>query len=72
MGMACFGSAIFLFAFNMLSFFREQYIFKGLPYKVLPNIESSVLMIVLGLVLITISYTFKKGVELQQENDLTV
>ncbi|MEO8821835.1 MAG: DUF2975 domain-containing protein [Ginsengibacter sp.] len=58
--------------FYYLNFMNAQKMMKPYSFTVLKNFDFDVSPLMFGLILIAISYVFKKGIEMQQEQDLTI
>lgn len=45
---------------------------KNLFLSIVENVDFQIWLLIFGLTLLTIAFVFKKGIELKQENDLTI
>ncbi|RNL55695.1 DUF2975 domain-containing protein [Pedobacter jejuensis] len=65
MGWYCISVPFLLFLFNCSNL-------NELGFRTISNVDFEFWLLILGITLLTISFVFKKGIELKQENDLTI
>ena len=67
---ACISPLVYLFYY--LNFMNAQKMMKPYSFTVLRNFDFDVTPLMFGLILVAVSYVFRKGIEIQQEQDLTI
>lgn len=72
MGWYCAIIPFLLFTFNALVYANQLNSHKDLVFKIIENVDFQIWLLIFGLTLLTIAFVFKKGIELKQENDLTI
>ncbi|TCD10603.1 DUF2975 domain-containing protein [Pedobacter frigidisoli] len=61
-----------VFVFNGLEYLQQSSIHKDLLFDIVKNVDFQIWLLIFGLTILTIAFVFKKGIELKQENDLTI
>jgi len=72
MGWYCTMIPFLLFIYNALVYANQLNNRQDLAFKVIENVDFQIWLLIFGLTLLTIAFVFRKGIELQQENDLTI
>lgn len=72
MGWYCTAIPFLLFIFNAMDYVHSSKNNEGLIFKIAQNVDFQIWLLIFGLTLLTIAFVFKKGIELKQENDLTI
>jgi len=72
MGWYCTMIPFLLFIYNVMVYTDQSNNRQDLLFKIIENVDFQIWLLIFGLTLLTIAYVFKKGIELQQENDLTI
>jgi hypothetical protein len=72
MGWYCIAIPFLLFIFNAMDYIRLSIEYKDLIFKIIQNVDFQIWLLIFGLTLLAIAFVFKKGIELKQENDLTI
>lgn len=61
-----------ILSFTIYAFYLSRTDWKELSYKVMVAVNFEFWLLIFGIILLTIGFVFKKGIELQQEQDLTI
>lgn len=64
--------SLLIYSFNYLNYIDAKILMKPYNFVVFRNFDFEFNPLMFGLVLIAISYVFRKGIEMQQEQDLTI
>ncbi|MBY0245063.1 MAG: DUF2975 domain-containing protein [Sphingobacteriaceae bacterium] len=64
--------SIFDSIFQYGNFYSNRKIFANTPYEVVNTVEFDLISLFFGITLLTISFVFKKGIDLKKEQDLTI
>ncbi|WP_316827757.1 DUF2975 domain-containing protein [Pedobacter miscanthi] len=72
MGWYCTAIPFLLFIFNAMDYMHSSGNNENLIFKTIQNVDFQIWLLIFGLTLLTIAFVFKKGIELKQENDLTI
>ena len=72
MGWYCTMIPFLLFVYNAMLYANQLNNRQDLVFKVIENVDFQIWLLIFGLTLLTIAFVFRKGIELQQENDLTI
>ncbi|MBE5321721.1 DUF2975 domain-containing protein [Pedobacter sp. MR2016-19] len=72
MGWYCTMIPFLLFIYNAIVYANQLNNRRDLAFKVIENVDFQIWLLIFGLTLLTIAFVFRKGIELQQENDLTI
>ena len=72
MGWYCTMIPFLLFIYNAMVYANQLNNRQDLAFKVIENVDFQIWLLIFGLTLLTIAFVFRKGIELQQENDLTI
>ena len=68
LGFYCILQTFLLYAF----YFSKLDFSKGLTYQAIISVNFDFWLLIFGITLLTIGFVFKKGIELQQDQDLTI
>lgn len=63
---------VIILAYDFVGIKISEAIFINQPYRVVADLSFETWPIILGITLLTIAFVFKKGLQLKQENDLTI
>lgn len=72
MGWYCTMIPFLLFIYNAMVYANQLNNLQDLAFKIIENVDFQIWLLIFGLTLLTIAFVFRKGIELQQENDLTI
>ncbi|MBC6110016.1 DUF2975 domain-containing protein [Pedobacter fastidiosus] len=72
MGYYCMSIPFVILGLDLITYTINKSFFKNLPYKVVYQGDFDFWLLIFGLTLLTIAFVFKKGIEIKQENDLTI
>lgn len=72
MGCYCAIIPFLLFAFNASIYIQQTRDEKDLVLRIIEKVDFQIWLLIFGLTLLTIAFVFKKGIEIKQENDLTI
>lgn len=72
MGWYCTMIPFLLFISNAMVYANQLNNRQDLAFKVIENVDFQIWLLIFGLTLLTIAFVFRKGIDLQQENDLTI
>jgi len=72
MGWYCTVIPFLLFIYNAMVYANQLNNRQDLAFKVIENVDFQIWLLIFGLTLLTIAFVFRKGIKLQQENDLTI
>lgn len=66
------GWCCIILSFTIYAFYISKIGWKDLSYSVIAAVNFEFWLLIFGITLLTIGFVFKKGIELQQEQDLTI
>jgi len=72
MGWYCTMIPFLLFIYNAMIYANQLNNRQDLVFKIIENVDFQIWLLIFGLTLLTIAFVFRKGIQLQQENDLTI
>lgn len=72
MGWYCTMIPFLLFIYNAMVYANQLNNRQDVVFKIIENVDFQIWLLIFGLTLLTIAFVFRKGIELQQENDLTI
>ncbi|NII81927.1 DUF2975 domain-containing protein [Pedobacter riviphilus] len=72
MGWYCTMIPFLLFTYNAMVYANQSNNRQDIVFKIIENVDFQIWLLIFGLTLLTIAFVFRKGIELQQENDLTI
>jgi len=72
MGWYCTMIPFVLFIYNAMVYANQLNNRQDLVFKIVENVDFQIWLLIFGLTLLTIAFVFRKGIALQQENDLTI
>lgn len=72
MGWYCTMIPFLLFIYNALVYVNQSNNQQDIVFRIIENVDFQIWLLIFGLTLLTIAFVFRKGIELKQENDLTI